>query len=224
MSTEIRQTKRKRKRNVTRRLYRFVFPRESLTRYNVTSSHKHQYAWFRVPKTGTRSLLKILEEHTDPEINGYRFSYEPIMFKEYFKFSFIRNPWARVVSCYENKVIRKIMFEECWDKDFTYFVNHVMKFDPVLCNIHIQIQSSLFPMKHLDHLAKFERYKNEFDYIVNQKLGLNVSPPHLNKTRVVDYRSYYNDSTRKMISKFYHKDIELGEYTFDNGFQSEVSH
>ena len=84
-------------------------------------SHRHRFIFFSNPKTGSESVRKLLDPFSDiagvpywertPEQPFYS-HIRPIevraLFEErgwdysnYFKFTFVRNPWARLVSLYE---------------------------------------------------------------------------------------------------------------------------
>ena len=84
-------------------------------------SHRHKFIFFSNPKTGSESVRKLLDPYAD--IRGVPFwETSPAMpfyahisprevrdlfvqrgwdYDSYFKFTFIRNPWARLVSLYE---------------------------------------------------------------------------------------------------------------------------
>jgi hypothetical protein len=85
-------------------------------------SHKYKFIFFANPKTGSETVRKILDPYADirPEYdfpivsssNPYYSHMPPIElkkvfltkglnFEEYFKFTMVRNPWARLVSLYE---------------------------------------------------------------------------------------------------------------------------
>jgi hypothetical protein len=84
-------------------------------------SHSHEFLFFSNPKTGSESVRELLDPYSD--IKGTQFwnltpdhpFYSHISqaetkalflergwdFDSYFKFTFVRNPWARLVSLYE---------------------------------------------------------------------------------------------------------------------------
>ena len=90
-------------------------------------SHRHRFVFFASPKTGSRSVRKLLDPHA--EIHGRRAHHvtaefpfynhmRPIelrdVFKErgwdfegYYKFVMVRNPWSRLVSLYEMFAFRE---------------------------------------------------------------------------------------------------------------------
>ncbi|MGL5834100.1 MAG: sulfotransferase family 2 domain-containing protein [Waterburya sp.] len=84
-------------------------------------SHKYKFIFFANPKTGSETVRKILEPYSDLSSVQYRkknyenpfyshispkevkqiFEDKGLCYDEYFKFTFVRNPWARLVSLYE---------------------------------------------------------------------------------------------------------------------------
>jgi hypothetical protein len=189
----------------------------SLTRtpfYNITSSKAFGYTWFRIAKNGTRSILKALEDKTHPDINGSNIPYLSWRFRNQFKFCFIRNPWDRVVSCYSSKVLEKRMFAECWDKDFDYFVNYISQLNLKTCDRHIRLQTKLFPVNGMDYVARFENFAHDFNYVINERLNLDVPVEHRNISEHKHYREYYTGKTRKLIEDLYSDDIRFGNYQF----------
>ena len=74
--------------------------------YNLTISHSYRFVWFRVAKVGTRTMLGHFEASgikLDVE-HAMGIPYPRGMFEGYFKFAFVRDPFARLVSCWKNKV------------------------------------------------------------------------------------------------------------------------
>lgn len=195
---------------IKRRLYQVT----GIPFYNITSSREASYAWFRIAKNGTRSILKVLEEKTNPDINGSEIPYLPWRFRHSFKFCFIRNPWDRLVSSYSSKVIEKKMFEECWGKDFDFFVDYVTQLNLDQCDRHLRKQTRLFSVKDIDYVARFENFNKDYEYIINERLKLDVALTHQNISEHKQYRDYYNDRTRKLVEDLYYDDITFGNYRF----------
>ncbi len=75
-------------------------------------SHRHKFVLLMVPKVARTSLLTLLTQtHVDifaGEPEGYKMHLAPVLegplFKDYFKFAVVRNPWGRAVSCWLSKV------------------------------------------------------------------------------------------------------------------------
>jgi hypothetical protein len=90
-------------------------------------SHQHRYVFFASPKTGSRSVRKLLDAHSEihgrpahevttdfPFYNHMRpvelrdvFTSRGWDFDAYFKFVMVRNPWSRLVSLHEMFAFRE---------------------------------------------------------------------------------------------------------------------
>ncbi len=90
-------------------------------------SHQHRFVFFASPKTGSRSVRKLLDAHSEihgrpahevtadfPFYNHMRpvelrdvFASRGWDFDDYFKFVMVRNPWSRLVSLYEMFAFRE---------------------------------------------------------------------------------------------------------------------
>ncbi len=90
-------------------------------------SHRHRFVFFASPKTGSRSVRKLLDPYAEihgrpaheltadfPFYNHMRpvelrevFSSRDWDFDGYFKFVMVRNPWTRLVSLYEMFAFRE---------------------------------------------------------------------------------------------------------------------
>ena len=71
----------------------------------------------------------------------------------------------------------------------------------------------------VDFIGYFEFLNEDFTY-VQKRLGCHSSPQHLNKTEggKKDYREYYTETTRKIVTDVYQEDIHIFGYNFDNTF------
>lgn len=191
-----------------------LFDTFSIPLYMVTTSKEHRYAFFLIHKNGISTILLILREETQREIDESYTIYSRSKYKNHFKFCFIRNPWDRLVSCYTNKVVGKKLFPGCWEKDFDYFVDYVSHQHLATSDNHIKLQTSQFPVKDIDYLARFENFESEYNFIINEKLNLNREIVAKNKSRHQHYTGFYNNKTRKIVEQIYKPDIEIGKYSF----------
>jgi hypothetical protein len=202
----------------------FLFPLKMVAaetkvkHYNITASHKHRFMWFRVAKVGTRSILDLILSNFPVAINAYDVPYETLKYQDYFKFAFVRNPWDRVVSCYCNKVLKGSHegFKECFGKSFEYFVDYIDRQNLNKSDVHIQLQSRLFPHKDVDFIGHFENFEEDVHYVFS-RLGIeNISIPQKNSSHHNHYSHYYNKKTRKIIEKKYKEDIVRFGYRFES--------
>lgn len=144
-----------------------------------------------------------------------KYTVTDIQYNSYFKFTFVRNPWARAFSWY-NAVMRDeitkkqlgiigdLVFEEALKK---YAGKGLLK--PQL--YWIKDFSGSVP---LDYIGRFENLEKDFQEICKQANLPNIELPHKLKGSSLDYREYYNEASRQIISNIYEEEIALFEYTF----------
>tara|TARA_Y100001933_G_C19002317_1_gene565108 strand:+ start:1014 stop:1625 length:612 start_codon:yes stop_codon:yes gene_type:complete len=198
--------------------------------HNVTYSNEFRYVFFRVSKTGTRSILHNLHKHTvitdgfpmidNPNYRhklGYSKKYQSI-WDTYFKFSIVRNPWDRLVSTYYNKVLGmnkkyKIKFYKKFrHRSFKYFITYLSNIN-LSKEEHIKYQYKFIP-NNVNFIGKFENLQNDFNTICDN-IGIpHCELPHWNRTQHEHYTEYYDDETRKIVAEKYAKDIEYFNYEF----------
>lgn len=154
-------------------------------------------------------------------------------FSRYFKFSFVRNPWTRILSEYRYRnyfyhfsfrdfVLNKLP-QPGWDDKY----RHVM---PQYDMLHDDTGRPL-----VDFIGRFESLQTDFNTVCRH---LNISDtelPHRNKSdkrsrnlkrrvrnalymngenQLRGLHAYYDQDTRSAIAAYYHKDIAAFGYTF----------
>jgi hypothetical protein len=150
----------------------------------------------------------------------------------YFKFTFVRNPWDRAVSCYENKFndpdpnarasrrlaaplaqklgVSKVSFEQ--------FVQYISQQPDEASDVHWKSQtSSLFDGESrllVDYVGRFENIGSDFQHVCSV-VGLDAKLAHILRTRHrKPYRDYYSDITRELVRARYADDISAFSYSF----------
>lgn len=152
--------------------------------------------------------------------------FEPHSFKEYFKFSFVRNPWDRVASAY---AFLKQGGLNAWDKEFYQReISHYTSFtDFVLSWVN---ERNILKYHHFkpQYLYLFDRYfKATVDYVghvetidddyanIADAVGVKNPLRKTNSSNKKHYCDYYDDDTRSVIAEVYKDDISLLKYSYE---------
>ena len=192
----------------------------------VTYSHKQKYVWYCVPKTGFRSIYEILKNKTKIDFHQ-SFAYKPLpsnhplyddsVWKDYFKFTFVRNPWDRLLSCYVQKFANPKSFysKKVKVNSFREFIiSFIQHEDLTTCNIHHRLQTELMNPKKMNFIGRFETLQKDFNK-VSSKIGIGKPQlPKLNPSKHKHYTTYYDDEMNQIVQKKYKQDIELLGYDF----------
>jgi len=202
---------------------------------------ENKFIFVHIPKTGGGSIKKTLASSVNGQIN---LGHNPLEHYvrhntfgflddgDYFKFSFVRNPWDMTVSMYHylwesdhrwpirwrkrNKRFSKLSFSE-WLKNETFK-------SPVIRSTDVDKRYGAFGSlldwveygdHKLDFIGKFENLQEDFN-IVCDKIGISRQQlPHKNKSKHKHYSEYYNEETREIVGKKYAKDIAHFGYKFE---------
>ncbi|HOP10047.1 MAG TPA: sulfotransferase family 2 domain-containing protein [Oscillospiraceae bacterium] len=150
--------------------------------------------------------------------------------RKYFIFSFVRNPFDRLVSCYESKYHhdpkttksgkpQHLVYDYYLlgflskDKGFDHFVKRVCMIPKRFAEEHFRSQYLTLYRNGkciADFVGKFENLETDYEPI-RQKYGF--SPlAHYNKTDKGNWMDYYTLKTAEMIYRKYRRDIETFGY------------
>ena len=194
-------------------------------KYDITKSDSHNFIYYRVPKTATRSILFYLEQKTIIDfgksvvLDGYNVDYNND-WDNYFQFSFVRNPFDRILSCFLDKT-KKVIGTEWEMQHYSKYKNSsfeefVMDLDNDSINQegHTKEQHLMINLDEVDFIGRFENLNQDFKYVC-EKLNIEIEDmPHQNRTNHSEYQNYYNDKTIAKIKELYSKDMELFEYVY----------
>jgi chondroitin 4-sulfotransferase 11 len=157
-------------------------------------------------------------------------------YKNYFSFTFVRNPWERMVSIYTNKILSPHKFDPntgvdiCFarygkvfnpDMTFNQFVKAVIDLDQTQLDSHIQPQYWRTCSENtcdiiLTFIGRLENSANDWYYICKNS-GMPFSALfNVNKINRSHYSLYYNSESKDMVSKHWEKDINLFNYSFED--------
>ena len=148
------------------------------------------------------------------------------IFGDYFKFTFVRNPYERVVSTYHirKKLLPgvKMSFRGFVQKRltgkqgfgaWTFFRSKAEKaLEDQFEGQHDFISDAAGKIL-VDFVGKYENLCVDFKKVCD-RLGLKADLPVMNQSKHESYRNYYDAETRKAVEEVYKKDIEAFGYEF----------
>ena len=191
--------------------------------------HKRKILYFDVQKAASTTIKAKLSNLTTRDTRSVHaallsHTYFGIhkKFRSFYKFTFVRNPLTRVVSCFEDKILRKESEHE--ENPYTFYLfgclSHVTSFDHfvrTICKIPDFLAESHFRSQYfliyqydknlkLDFIGKIEN-KKDFEFI-DKKLNLkNVKPLNVTSKGKIRLEDYYTEELLELVHKRYKKDF-----------------
>lgn len=139
--------------------------------------------------------------------------------KRYFKFTFVRNPWDRMVSIYKwfmdytNPGVDEFFPRRasCFDE----FLEMFFRYSGVGDTTHRYPQVSYLLSKYgIDFIGRFENLQSDFD-VVCDEIGMpRQELLHIGKTEHKPYWKYYTNDSLEFVLDRYKDDIETFGYEF----------
>jgi hypothetical protein len=198
--------------------------------------HGYRCIFVHIPKTGGDSIheaLASLPRKTDviaPRLPKHAKAFEvrdvlgDAVWKDYFSFAFVRNPWDQMVSSYHWWLQKAPVYAKLRDPDVCR-VRRMQSFAEFLDSGYGRTMINEMPGNTFDWISqdgqiivdfvgRFEHFGRDW-LTVCDRLG--ISPPalpHVNSTRRQPYREYYTDETRAIVEQRFRKIIETFGYEF----------
>lgn len=138
------------------------------------------------------------------------------IFKKYFKFAFVRNPWDWQVSLYEYAMQNEQHRQHEMTRGFKSFEEYIdWRIDG-----NFKLQSDFLTNTKgeiiVDQIGRLEDIEKDFEAICRH---IGIDSPRLtkaNSTRRKHYSEYYNASTIEKIRSTFEKDIDRFGYGFES--------
>jgi chondroitin 4-sulfotransferase 11 len=219
----------------------------NLFKNNICILEKNKAIYIPIEKVANTSLKRAfyyIENNKVPKKihvknNFKNVSKEKLLnYGDYFKFTFVRNPYDRLVSCYFNKIkhnpnltdksyykgVHRGLLKNSKnfnsEMDFKSFVKEVSKIKDNVADVHIRSQYTFITTKRgdvpINYIGKFENLEKDYKKVC-EKICVN-NPPNLSKenksNRNKDYRKYYDEEIKKLVKQRYKKDLKLFNYKF----------
>lgn len=187
----------------------------------------HQCIFIHVPKAaGTSVALTLFGQKSRhvPWFEYYRAN--PGKFRRYFKFTFVRNPWDRLVSTYFFLQRGGMNADDAaWAnanlKSFPNFERFVLEWlneDSIHTWVHLRPQHYFLCDDNgklmVDFVGRVENMEVDFA-VVAAKLHCTRKLEKVNVGSQQHYSHYYTDTSRELVGRVYAKDIALFGYAFE---------
>lgn len=192
--------------------------------------------FIHIPKTAGSSIESIQWNIGSGHQTIYDF-HNIINFSNFYKWCFVRNPWERIVSAYED-------CPEVWNEapsfeDFIYllhkhkknfYLKHLSWSETVdiglprnLYRIHFMPMNLLMKVDgqiYMDFIGRFENLLNDWE-IIQTKIGVKkqVLPKTNDRARKNNrkksfYKEQYSQNLIDLVGELYEEDIKLFKYSF----------
>jgi len=160
----------------------------------------------------TKKFEEWLNNLTDEEV-----------LNDYFTFTFVRNPFDRIVSAYFHIILgnqkRDISFKEFVKYNLLDDAGYPLNEHWLPQHLHTYCDDKCF----MDYIGNVETLEDDWKYVAG-KIKVNDTLPHVRpkasdapERKSSDYRVYYeDDETIEIVSKIYKKDLKLFNYEFEN--------
>lgn len=224
--------------------------------YLTHLSPKHRCVFVEVPKAGCSVVKRILQysevdgEGIDPEASVHNRSLSPLkapladdfdlddVFGEpssWFRFSFVRNPYSRALSCYLEKIageqwlrdkrLPALGFDPHDDVSFADFLRRVAQQEPPEMDIHWAPQHALLGLDRVRYgfLGRFECFHSDLQRLTGT-LGLNTPEELLHRRTAhvtgagARLAEFYDAETTDLVQQIYALDFERLGYGLDLRF------
>jgi hypothetical protein len=200
-------------------------------------SYTYRTIFVHIPKTAGSSIYVVLKIPDEPNHRalvsweqitpGYKHLtpiqiqnlIEPEVWNTFYKFTFVRNPYDRIVSdyAYLRPIIGNYYDIKTFDK-FVTLIERIVTTNAYTENHyfdHFRPQSHYFKGVKYNYIGRFENLNADMKQI-SEEIGAKDTLPWINKSRTADddYRKYFNDHTRTIVERLYASDLEMFGYTF----------
>ena len=162
--------------------------------------------------------------------------------KNYFKFSFVKNPWHRIVSAclqfrrwIDNDAVKDdfkglhllklydLMNRDYSFENFVHFVKNVERNHTEYVNQHWRSQVGILQIEGLpnckteyDFIGKLESAQEDYSYIADKLKFKNKFLPNINHPEEYSYKDFYtNTKLIDDVGEYYTRDIDVFKYEFD---------
>ena len=191
----------------------------SSVRYALRKHDENRRAWiFRKKEKLKKKYLGI--EPPSTQLNGHSTAQDiknvlGQKYDDYFKFSFVRNPFDLEVSLYKYilKETNVPEHEEVKNLSFAQFLEFRNR-NNARSQYHFLFDSQRNCL--VDFVGRFENFSSDFDRI-KSKIGICHKPVHKNKTNKIPYFEFYDEKSIELVKTMFADDFLTFGYSTELG-------
>lgn len=180
-------------------------------------NHNFKHAFIHIPKTAGHSMQTQNWVGRTCHTSALEFQQAGMWRDDYVSWTFVRNPYDRMVSSYEwarktwNKMWR-IRFGVTLD-DLSSFEKYVSWVERTGGHKNDNRPQTDFIVDKdgnltVDFIGRFENLENDWNHVCEMVLGRTSPLPHKNKTNRRPTDSYYTDDLKKRVFGLYREDFK----------------
>lgn len=199
-------------------------------------SSQKRFLFVHIPRAAGNSIQSVLGRYSDDEIVALRGEQDGIerfglrnpsykirkhstlaeyraalgeeKFRDFYKFTCVRNPWDRMISYY----FRPTRQAQTWDQEaFRKMVSRTLSVADYL----LLEDGEPDPFGNVDRIIRFENLADDFRSVC-AALDLPASLlPQYNRSSREHYSKYYDDELRELVEERFAPEIKRFGYTFD---------
>ena len=183
----------------------------------------YKFIFLHIPKTGGTSIEKYIKPycfrvgHHHLPAKRMEKRLGPQKFNQYFKFTFVRNPWDKYVSEYKWYTNKKFRWPRKREKKFyrkMTFKEFLKKFDPDDAPHAFSYSQMIGDFKNFDFIGRFESIEEDFREICHSTGMPKCRLKHEHQIKGPHYTEYYDDEAKQIVAEKYARDIEYFGYEF----------
>ena len=143
----------------------------------------------------------------------------PDIFGEYYKFTFVRNPWDRVISQFVTMQRRPDLRQFIGMRDDASLAEYLeliqtrkhVQWEPQYNFVHSEAGDLM-----VDFVGRLENFEADLRNIL-AVIGIRADfTPHTNRSKRTHYKRYYSRETRERVSEIYQIDIDWLGHRFED--------
>lgn len=153
-----------------------------------------------------------------------------VLYGDYFRLIFVRNPITRILSCYLDKFVKnkweksrrlpELGFDPEHELTFLEFLTCISKQNPTEMDVHWMPQTSILSLDSVkyDFVGRFENFSEDFER-VHRRLGMEYTvckETRKHRTNASDLvREFYNEKELRVLKSIYMEDFVRLMYSDD---------